>query len=393
MNSVKMRFDIPSLRKLVLTQFGADPHQVEALLSYNDNHFQHDTMSRPVMLPLPDEESVLEWKAYARASETSSVWESLRANIPQLHFPVRPGMSQDPEYLQATRSGTPVQGMVAATGLATRQPGGLELRIHPTIAGHIPILIARDRADFESLLRAFLHRNEPREIPTSMGAAMIAGFNNWGRVAKLRAAFDAAHPEASASDWRDEFAWLIPQRHLYQDRFILVSDSPYSGVSETDRALSLIIRIEHESTHYMTKRLLGSMKNNLLDELIADYAGIVAAVGVFRVDWFLRFMGLEDFPRFREGGRFQNYLADPPLAPGCVDLLRAVLVQAAKNLAAFDASHSEELSSPRGRALMPLALSRLTLEVLASDHAGKTLEEALAEVSGDYQIGDQWRER
>lgn len=45
----------------------------------------------------------------------------------------------------------------------------------------------------------------------------------------------------------------------------------------------------------------------MLDELIADYAGIVAAWGRYRADWFLRFVGLEDYPRYREGGRLQNY--------------------------------------------------------------------------------------
>lgn len=59
------------------------------------------------------------------------------------------------------------------------------------------------------------------------------------------------------------------------------------------RRLSITIRLEHECTHYFTYRVLGSMRNNLLDELIADYQGIVSAIGKYRADWFLRFMGLE----------------------------------------------------------------------------------------------------
>ena len=388
-----MHFNDPSFRRLVLLQLGADARQVEDLLSYNGNHFQHEMLTRPVQLPLADEESVHEWRAYALASAVSGAWLSIKAHIPQLHFPVRNGMSNNPEYLKATRNGAPVTDMAGATGLELRRPDGLELLIHPTPAGHIPILIAREREDFESLLRAFLYRNEPREIPPSMGAAMIAGFNNWARVAKLRLAFDAAHPTASATDWQEEFGRIKPQRHLYQDRLILACDSPYSGVTQMDRASSLIIRCEHESVHYMTKRLLGSMKNNLLDELIADYAGIVAAAGVFRADWFLRFMGLEDYPRYREGGRFQNYLAGPPLPQDCVGLLRVLLVRAVENLAAFDASHLEQLRSPRGSALMPLVLSRMTLEVLASDRAGEILEQEIAVVFGDFQIANDWRGR
>jgi len=73
------------------------------------------------------------------------------------------------------------------------------------------------------------------------------------------------------------------------------------GMDEsTWHSLSLIIRLSHECTHYFTRRLFGSMRNNLLDELIADYQGIVAANGGrYRADWFLRFVGLESFPDYR----------------------------------------------------------------------------------------------
>ena len=361
-------------------------------MEYNRNYFHHESLTPPVVLPLADEESVHEWREYSREAAVVGVGATLKAHLPQLNFPVRGGMSDDLEYRQATQSGVKHAGMAAAAGLELRQSYGLELLIHPTVAGHIPILIARERADFESLLRAFIFRNEPREIPPSMGAAMIAGFNNWSRVAKLRAAFEAAHPAAAEADWLEEFGRIKPQQHLYQDRFILVGDGPYSGVSQEKRAISLIMRYEHESTHYMTKRLLGSMKNNLLDELIADYAGIVAAAGVFRADWFLRFMGLEDHPRYREGGRFQNYLADPPVPPDCLDVLRALLVRAVENLAAFDAANVERLRSPRGRALMPLALCRMTLETLASDRAGEFLGQELDQAFRDFQIAEDWRE-
>lgn len=382
-----------TLRRQVLVDLGADVRQADDLLIYNRNHFQETGLTLPRTLPLEDEKSVLEWCGYAHEAMETGVEQALKAHLPQLSFPVRLGISQELEYRQATRSGVPTAGMESATGLELSRSSGLELVIHPTIAGRIPILVAREREDFEDLLRAFLYRNEPREIPASMGAAMIAGFNNWSRVAKLRAAFEAAHPGSTEADWLEEFGRIKPQHHLYQDRFILVSDTPYSGVSEEKRALGRIIRFEHESTHYMTKRLLGSMKNNLLDELIADYAGITAAAGAFRADWFLRFMGLEDFPRYREGGRFQNYLADPPLPPDCMTIEQALLVQAAHSLAAFDAKHLERLRSPRGRALMPLALCRLTLELLASDHSAEILEREIDCISRDFQIADDWRER
>lgn len=388
-----MHLTDPSFRRQVLVQLGADAEQADALLAYNRNPFHPAELSPAQILPLADEESVHEWREYAREAARTGVAQTLKAHLRQLDFPVRAGMSEAEEYRRAIRTGAETAGMKVATGLELRAPDGLELLIHPTVAGHIPILIAREREDFESLLRAFVYRNEPREIPPSMGAAMIAGFNNWSRVARLRAAFEAANPGSSEGDWLAEFGRIKPQHHRYQDRFILVSDSPYSGVSEELHALGLIIRYEHESTHYVTKRLLGSMKNNLLDELIADYAGITAAAGVFRADWFLRFMGLEEFPRYREGGRFQNYLADPPLPQNCLAIEQALLVRAAERLAAFAAEHREDLASPRGLAFMPLALARLTLETLASEHAAEALQTALAETAQHYQIAEDWRVR
>ena len=53
------------------------------------------------------------------------------------------------------------------------------------------------------------------------------------------------------------------------------------------------------------------MRNNLHDELIADYAGITAAIGHYRAAWFLRFLGLEDYPTYRPGGRLVCIAAIP----------------------------------------------------------------------------------
>ena len=109
------------------------------------------------------------------------------------------------------------------------------------------------------------------------------------------------------------------------------------------------------------------MRNNLIDELIADYMGIVTAKGSFRADWFLRFVGLESFPDYRDGGRLQNYRGDPPLSDGAFKILQALVKSAAENLERFDTERSEELHDPSGQALMLMGLTYLTLEELARD--------------------------
>jgi hypothetical protein len=152
------------------------------------------------------------------------------------------------------------------------------------------------------------------------------------------------------------------------------------GLSEPEwQRLSLVIRLEHECTHYFTRRLFNSMRNNLLDELIADYKGIVAATGHYRADWFLRFLGLESFPHYREGGRLQNYRGQPPLSDGAFKILQVLVKAAAENLERFEAEHTDELRETSFQPLMLMGLTYLTLEELASQEANfriqKTFEE------------------
>ena len=100
------------------------------------------------------------------------------------------------------------------------------------------------------------------------------------------------------------------------------------------------------NSHYFTRRVFGSMPNNMLDELIADYQGIVAANGGrYRADWFLRFIGLESFSDYREGRRLQNYRGQPPLSEGAFKILQILVKDAAENLEKFNIQHQIELNN------------------------------------------------
>jgi hypothetical protein len=229
-------------------------------------------------------------------------------------------------------------------------------------------------------------RNEPVHIPASMGASTIAGYNNWDRIRQYRQAWEAQQTwAASETAWQEEFKRLVPQKDLYQDRFILLSNGPYSCVSAPAlglsapewHRLSLIIRQEHECTHYFTRRVFASMRNNLLDELIADYMGIVAACGAFRADWFLHFVGLEDFPHYRQGGRLENYRGQPPLSAGAFIVLQRLVKAAAEQVEHFDRTYVTRLRQPEARPAIIMVLSRFTLEELAVESSQEALAHAL----------------
>jgi hypothetical protein len=159
----------------------------------------------------------------------------------------------------------------------------LETRLFQSFGGRIPVMHMKDRTEFEELICAIFYKGEKREIPKSMGALAIKG-------------------------WKD----ILGQSH----RAILLSDGYYSAVQPDEISLtpeewrekSYILRMIHECAHYYTLRAYGFMNNALKDELIADAMGIIEAFGEYRADLFLRFVGLENYPEYRQGGRLQNYL-------------------------------------------------------------------------------------
>ncbi len=358
------------LRRAVLRSLGADDAGAEELLRYGESAFRFPAEGVPP-LPLPDEPFATAWQDYADEAAARGAFPVLREKLVQLRFPIAAGMRATEAYQAATRRGVfPPQD---APGVVLEDPDGVRLFLHPTAAGRIPVIVAERRADFVALVRALARRNEPDPVPPSMGALMVGGFVNWDRVARLRAAWEAGEVDlGEMAEWSP--GAIAGRKELYQDRFVVLSTGPYSGVAagelglgeEEWRRTSLLVRLEHECAHYFTRRVLGSMRNALHDEVIADYCGIAAATGQYRADWFLRFLGLEDAERYRPGGRLENYRGDPPLSDAAFAVLQRLVRRAAARLEALDAALPEDSRSLQGRARMVLALAALTVEELAA---------------------------
>jgi hypothetical protein len=364
-----------NFRKQVLAQFGANEAEVGELLAYNQNVFDHSALQAGLSLPLANEPFVPFWEAYAEEAKHIGVFDVLRKRLVQLNFPIQEGISTTEDYQQAVKKGIVSEPIVHSRGLPLKSREQLTLQIHQTPAGKIPVLVAHEREDFVALLRVLTFKNEPHPVPNSQGAAMIAGYNNWDRLWRLKERWKQEQGIFfSETAWSEEFRKILPQKHLYQDKFMLLSRAHYSGVTpeqlglveEEWREKSLIIRREHECTHYFTKRVLSSMQNKLLDELIADYAGITAAAGTFRADWFLAFLGLENYPVYREGGRLQNYKGTPPLSDGAFRILQTLVYHAVKNLEVYEQRYPQSVSATHPIQPVLLALTYSTLEELAS---------------------------
>lgn len=335
----------------------------------------------------PDELFVQAWEEYIRDIPELGALGALRQRLVQLCFPVRHGMSANPDYLLATRRGISPAGLEAAGDIGLQDPAGLKVYLYQTRAGRIPVLETADRADFEMLVQVFRYRNEPVDIPASLGACMIKGYNNWDRVARYK---KKCGPQF-------DFKQMKARRELYQDTFLIVSDAEYSGVpakmlglaKREWRRLSLVIRREHEATHYFTQRFLGSAKNHPLDEFIADYMGIVAAVGRYRADWFLRFMGLENYPEFRQGGRLVNYVENKRLTQIEFDELKSCIKNAAENVEQF-AFNNPKVYSAQGRYEMLWRLCGSNLLTLAENNLHNRLRGGRVE---EKSVAKNWLEK
>jgi hypothetical protein len=362
----------------VLQANGAPAAILDELLAYTDKPFPAERAAEPPSFPLADEAHVDAWAGYVREADGVGVFEALRRHFVQLRCPIRAGVSQEEAYKAATR-----RGMAAAAdesyggaALPIERPDRLELAVVPTMAGALPILVAGDRRDFVSLVRAFTERNEPAPVSDAMGACIVTGLNNWSRIDDYRARWTSAlgRPPADG-EWAAEFQRLVPRKELYQDRFIILSRGPYSAIAARDAGFdegewfdrSLTIRREHELTHYFTYRVFGSMRNNVFDELIADFVGLVRTFGAYRADLALRFLGLEAHPAFRAGGRLEVYRGQPPLSDEAFAAVRTLAVKSAHNLETFAARRPELLQDLGALGRLTFALTTLTLEELAAD--------------------------
>ncbi|KAB7725706.1 hypothetical protein F5984_25640 [Rudanella paleaurantiibacter] len=261
-----------------------------------------------------------------------------------------------------------------------KQLEALRLTLHESLAGPVPVLTVPDDADFVRLVQCLLHKNNPVTVPSSMGALLVNGVNNWERIRGLKTEWESTEQVGS---WNEQFTrHVLPDRSLYKDKLIILSTKPYSNVSaeqvgvDPDQwaSYSLAIRLEHECTHLYTLNRFGSASNNLHDELVADYMGICKAAGHFRKEWMLAFMGLENYPVYRKGARLENYVGNAQLSTESFGQLTGLIKRAIDTIDHFD-THAGEMRSDQDGACRMDALCLTDLAVLASANGTEQLRQ------------------
>lgn len=382
-------------RAVIWRSLGAGPELLGELLAYAENPYCE--LDLPVGFPpLPPEPQVEAFRGYVAEANSSGAAAALSRRFPQLRFPIAAGASQAPEYRAATRRGEFDRGTPRVALALAESPAELELSLHESPAGPVPVLVARRRADFVALVRAFTCRNEPEPVPDSMGACLIKGLADWERVDRYRADWERARGgPASAEQWAAEMAVLAGRKELWQDRLILLSTGPYSAVPAEELGLadevwcerSVTLRLAHECFHYLTLRLAGRMRSNLLDELIADYAGLLEAFDAYRDDLARRFLGVDRLPELRPGGRLAVYRGDPPLSDRALECVARLAAQASRRLAAL--MPPPDRHDAAAMAAWLVALARQPLERMATAGLAASVAEERSRLSAPPPGGER----
>lgn len=344
------------------------------LKEYLSNKF--DSGKKHSFSALSEESDIQFWDACLEKNDGRNIFDLLKRCYPQLNFPIETGIEKTELYKDfVLRGKTNLINLTASLELTDLE--SIKLEVNESIGGKIPILTISNQEDFVKIIQSLLHKNNPVEIPSSMGAALINGINNWERLNTIKNNWLANNP---LGNWNTEFSNVIQNKSLYKDKLIVLSTKPYSNVPASQLGLSydlwisysVTIRKEHEFTHLYTLIRYGLASNNLHDELIADYIGIIKAIGYYDKAWMLNFMGLEEYPKYRRGARLENYVKDNMLSPEDFKQLIRIVKNAIETIADFDKSIGK-LNSVKDQICRIDALCETGLTALASPNGATIL--------------------
>ena len=113
----------------------------EELAAYCQTEFSEPVIDLEA-LPLGPEPHVAVWQRYLQTAESEGLFTVLQNHIVQFRFPVQAQISESPAYRAATRK---AEWPLVSHPPDLEDPEGLELRIHMSPAGLIPVLIASTR--------------------------------------------------------------------------------------------------------------------------------------------------------------------------------------------------------------------------------------------------------
>lgn len=247
-------------------------------------------------LPLPRAAQDLWWAEWItqrhNQRQHSAPLDALREHLPQLWITPQRGAASSELYRRLVLQGEAASPADQRAGPQLEDPAGITISLAPHPCGSIPVIHFRSQTDFVLAVRCLAHRCEPVSIQATVHAQAVAGLIHWGLIRDIG---------------REQRCQLL-----------MLHEAPYSSLpascipgdlSDEDWIeRSRRWRLEHELTHIACKRLVGEMRINLFDELIADALGMLAALGQFKAALFLNSLGLNADGGLRDDARAHVYL-------------------------------------------------------------------------------------
>ena len=216
------------------------------------------------------------WETWLEGREASGCWNDLRLLLPQLYLQPGVDVHSSDAYQRLVMRGESAQPDDLERAPVLRDPSGTTMSIaqHPT--GAVPVLCFRHHEDFVLAVRCLAHRCEAVPVQPTVHAQAISGLIHWGLIREL--------------GMQTRCQILLLHRAPYAS----LAAETIPGHPETDHWLELsqTWRLEHELTHIACRRLVGEMRINLYDEIVADAMGMTKALGYFNADLFRRGLGL-----------------------------------------------------------------------------------------------------
>lgn len=233
--------------------------------------------------------------------------ETMIYRYPQLILAPKEGMSKNETYLKIVRHGKFPEELPNPYHTSPKD----FFQVKRTFAGNMELLYLDNREDFERFVQILAYRCENHPIPASMGAVTISNLNNWRKIEEHKKEYLLS----GKMDWEDEFKRFTSIPQNYKDTLIIAGSGGYSAVSARNAGfgeeewlqLSVTIRLYHEMSHVVLKRMHKKKRNPVIEEVSADAIGIYQALGSYRPELAKMFLGIEE-PQYRPGGRLENYL-------------------------------------------------------------------------------------
>ena len=242
-------------------------------------------------LPLIPPFSLAWWQHWLMETPEEHRFNHLRTHLPQLWIKPHHGASSSDCYKRLVLRGRMVKTQEKENCLELNDPSGFTIKLVKHPCGTYPVIEIDDHDDFRNILLCLAHRCEQADIQSSVHAQAVAGLIHWGLIRTI--------------NQNERAELIILHRAPYSS--LPANIIPGKPTEEKWIQLSQLWRLEHELTHIATRRLVGEMRLNLFDELIADTLGMIKALETFSAVLFLQGIGINADGSTKKDGRVHTY--------------------------------------------------------------------------------------